>query len=123
MALEERLAPHFAACGGDAGRSVELREWNIFLGWTLMRDERTFDPRRPELPPLSADADATRLFRALCPEAAERVLGGGTMTPVEEFLALNPAPAKARLWALSEQSLEQVVDVCGRRSRTTSCAR
>ena len=63
----------------------------------IAHDERLFDPRRPELSPLAADADATRLFRALCPEAAERVLESGTMTPVEEFLALNPAPAKVRL--------------------------
>ena len=63
----------------------------------VAHDERLFNPRRPELSPLDADADATHLFRVLCPEAAERVLGIGTMTPVEEFLALNPAPAEVQL--------------------------
>lgn len=25
---EERLVPYLETCGGDAGRAVELREWN-----------------------------------------------------------------------------------------------
>ena len=35
---EERLAPYLEACGGDAGRAVELHEWNISLAQVLMRD-------------------------------------------------------------------------------------
>lgn len=63
----------------------------------VAHDERLFDPRRPELSPIGADADAVRLFRGLCPDAAARVLEDDAMTPVERFLAENPAPADVRL--------------------------
>lgn len=71
----------------------------------VAHDERLFDPKRPELSPLRADADAVRLFRALCPEAASRVLGDSDATPVEEFLAESPAPAAVRLLAYSNNPL------------------
>ncbi|MFC2706427.1 MAG: Abi family protein [Olsenella profusa] len=63
----------------------------------VAHSERLFDPKRPELSPLSADADAVRLLRQLYPEAAERLYGSGGETPVELFVSEYPAPAAVSL--------------------------
>lgn len=59
--------------------------------------ERLFDPSEPLFSPLAADADSVRFLRALCPEAANRLYGDSTMTPVEQFCDEHPAPADVRL--------------------------
>lgn len=59
--------------------------------------ERLFDPVRAELSPLAVGSDVVRLLRDLCPEAAERLYGDGSMNPVELFCEKHPAPADVRL--------------------------
>lgn len=59
--------------------------------------ERLFDPVRAELSPLAVGSDVVRLLRGLCPEAAERLYGDGSVNPVELFCEEHPAPADVRL--------------------------
>ena len=38
MALAERFEPYLAACDGDAGRALDLYEWNAALAQVVMRE-------------------------------------------------------------------------------------
>lgn len=58
--------------------------------------ERLFNPKQGMLSPVRVDADAVRLLRLLCPEAAEYLYPDG-VAPIEGFLERNPAPANVRL--------------------------
>lgn len=62
----------------------------------VAHNERLFDPCREELSPRRVDADAVRLLRALCPEAAVYLYGDDT-DPIGRFLLDHPAPAKVGL--------------------------
>lgn len=63
----------------------------------VARAERLFDPCDPKLSPLAADANAVKLLRMLCPEAAEHLYGDCEKTPAELFCEEHPAPADVRL--------------------------
>ena len=62
----------------------------------IAHNERLFNPRRAQLSPVRASADAWELLSQLCPEAAAYVQGSDGKT-IEDFLARNPAPVGVRL--------------------------
>lgn len=62
----------------------------------IAHSERLFNPRRGQLSPMRANADARELFGQLCPEAAAYVQGPDEET-IEDFLSRNPSPVDVRL--------------------------
>lgn len=63
----------------------------------VAHNERLFNPARDAFLPTAVDAEIIRLLRGLCPEAAERLYGDGSVNPVELFCEEHPAPADVRL--------------------------
>lgn len=63
----------------------------------VSHNERLFNPGTPALSPKTVDAAVMRLFRQLCPEAAEHLYGECAQTPVEAFLEEHPAPVTVEL--------------------------
>lgn len=62
----------------------------------IAHSERLFDPKRPQLSPRKADADAVRLLGQLQPEAAEYLRRAEDMT-LDRFLEEHPVPANVEL--------------------------
>lgn len=63
----------------------------------VAHNERLFNPIEQALSPKAVDANVLRLFRVLCPEAAEHLYGVCEKTPVEMFLEKHPAPITVEL--------------------------
>lgn len=63
----------------------------------VAHNERLFNPGPDGCSPKIIDADMLALFRALSPEACERLCGGEKGTAVERFLLDRPAPINVEL--------------------------